>query len=229
MKLKLREAAEILNVPEGAVLRWIREKGLPAHRMGEQYSFHRIELLEWATSRGIRTSPGILRASESASSAGLADVLSRGGIAYGLKGSDRKGALRAVVEALPLPSGSNRDLLLEVLLAREDLGTTALGDGIAIPHVRSPIVVRVEAAAVFLSFLENGVDFGAPDGKPVSILFTLLTPTVQAHLHLLSRLAGALQDPAFKGLLARQAPREEILAEVRRLDAAANGNGGKGA
>jgi PTS system nitrogen regulatory IIA component len=110
----------------------------------------------------------------------------------------------------------DREFLLQVLLAREALGSTGIGDGIAIPHARNPIVLNVERPTITLCFLENPVDFAALDGLPVTILFTLINPTARAHLHLLSRLAFMLNDKGFKDVLKRQTSRDEILAEARR-------------
>jgi PTS system nitrogen regulatory IIA component len=71
---------------------------------------------------------------------------------------------------------------------------------------------------VTLCFLERPVDFGALDGKPVHCLFTLVSPTIRAHLHLLSRLAYALRDPGFQAVIQRQGLRDEILTESRRVE-----------
>jgi len=97
------------------------------------------------------------------------------------------------------------------------LESTAIGDGIAIPHVRNPIVLHVPQPVVTLCFLEAPVDFGALDEKPVHTLFTLISPTVKAHLHLLSRLAFALRNPDFKALIVRQAGHDEILAAAKTI------------
>jgi PTS system nitrogen regulatory IIA component len=64
------------------------------------------------------------------------------------------------------------------------------------------------------------VDFGSLDGQPVTALFTLISPTVRAHLHLLSRLGFALRDPAFKKAIVSQASRDEILGALRRVEVA---------
>ena len=86
-------------------------------------------------------------------------------------------------------------------------------------HVRNPIVLHLPHPSVTLCFLEHPVDFGSLDGQPVTTLFTLVSPTVRAHLHLLSRLAFALRDPNFKAVLARRAPPEEIHAALRAVEA----------
>jgi nitrogen PTS system EIIA component len=73
---------------------------------------------------------------------------------------------------------------------------------------------------VTLCFLDTPIDFGALDGQPVTTLFTLISPTVRAHLHLLSRLGFALHDAAFKDTILRQAGREEILAALGQIEKA---------
>jgi PTS system nitrogen regulatory IIA component len=98
------------------------------------------------------------------------------------------------------------------------MASTAIGDGIAIPHVRNPIVLHVPRSMVTLCFLERPVDFGALDGKPVHCLFTMVSPTVRAHLHLLSRLAFALRDAGFLEIVRRQGLRDQILDELRRVE-----------
>jgi PTS system nitrogen regulatory IIA component len=69
-----------------------------------------------------------------------------------------------------------------------------------------------------LCFLEHPIEFGALDGQPVHTLFTIVSPTIKAHLHLLSRLAFALRQPAFAEVIARQGSREEILRESEVAD-----------
>jgi PTS system nitrogen regulatory IIA component len=149
---------------------------------------------------------------------GLTEALRAGGIFYGVEAADKPSALRAVVELLPLPPAMDRDLLLGVLLAREELASTGVGDGIAIPHVRNPVVLHVVQPLIGLCFLARPIEFGAVDGKPVHTLFTLISPTVREHLHLLSRLAFAIRDAEFKACLQRQGPADEILRHTQRIE-----------
>ena len=113
-----------------------------------------------------------------------------------------------------MPEELDREFLLHVLLARENLQSTGIGEGVAIPHVRNPIVLHVPRPLVTLCFLDQPVDFEALDGKPVHALFSLICPTVRAHLALLSRLAFALHDARFKRVIAEQGPADEVLAEA---------------
>jgi len=222
MQLTVREVAKLFNVSDKTIYRWIKDGSIPAYRVNEQYRFHRAELLEWATANKVGVSPEILEEGDSSSARapGLVEALQAGGVVYRLGGVDKESVLRAVVEAMHLPEEVDRELLLRVLAAREALASTGIGEGIAIPHVRNPIVLHVPAATITLCFLERPVDFNALDGQPVHCLFTLVSPTVRTHLHLLSRLAFALRDPGFKDAIRRVALREEILAELRRVESA---------
>jgi nitrogen PTS system EIIA component len=218
MKLTVKEAAKLFNVSEKTIYRWVEQKGLPAFRINKQFRFSQAELLEWAAAGRTNISPELLREPESGSLP-LPDpvqALANGGIYYRVAGTDRDSVLRNVVDMLRLPDHVDREFLLQVLLAREALGSTGIGDGIAIPHARNPIVLNVERPTITLCFLENPVDFAALDGLPVTILFTLINPTARAHLHVLSRLAFMLNDKGFREALKQQASRDKILAEAQR-------------
>ena len=220
MQLTVREAAKLLRVSEKTIYGWINQGSLPAYRINEQYRFNRAELLEWATAQKINVSVEIFDQPDnnSATLPRLVPSLEAGGIFYRLGGHDKESVLRAVVESMHLPDGVDREFLFRVLLAREALGSTSIGDGIAIPHVRNPVVLNVQRPSICLCFLEKPIEFGALDRQPVFALFSLISPTVRAHLHLLSRLLFTLHDASFKGAITRQCSREEILNEARRVE-----------
>lgn len=220
MKLLVKDAARLLNVSDKTIYRWIKQGSIPAYRLNDQYRFNRAELLEWATSRRIPLSPEIFREeeSESAPPANFAEALRAGGIYYRIGGGDKQSVLHQVVETMRLPAEVDREFLYEVLLAREALGSTAIGDGIAIPHVRNPVILHLDRPLVTLCFLDRAVDFGALDGRPVGTLFTLISPTVRAHLHLLARLSFALRDPRFHEAIQGQAGRDEILSAAEAAE-----------
>lgn len=222
MQLSVRDAANLLNIAEDTIYRWVKEGVLPAYHINEQYRFNRAELLEWATSRQLEISADVFRDKGPARAplSSLADALEAGDVLYGVEGEDKPSVLRAIIDTLALPPEVDREFLYQVLLAREALGSTGIGDGIAIPHVRNPVILHITRPVVTLCFLKQAIDFQAIDGKPVNILFMLITPTVRAHLHLLSRLGFVLRDRAVKAALTRAAPRGELLAELARAEAA---------
>lgn len=221
MQINVKEAARLLAVSEKTIYRWIRQGEIPAYRINDLYRFSRAELLEWATAKRVSVSPDIF-AEESGQEPlpGLADAIRAGGIHYRVSGGTKNVVLEAVVELMRLPEEVDRKFLLSVILARESLGSTGFGRGIAIPHVRNPIVLHIPRPMITLCFLETPIEFGAIDGQPVHTLFTLISPTVQAHLHLLSRLTYGLRQAQFSVPVAEQASREALLEGARAVDLA---------
>jgi PTS system nitrogen regulatory IIA component len=98
------------------------------------------------------------------------------------------------------------------------MGSTGIGAGIAIPHVRNPVVLHVERPFVTLCLLRHPVDFDAPDGVPVHALFLVISLTVPAHLRMLAQLGFVLRDETLRELLRAAAPAEAILDRVEYVE-----------
>ena len=220
MQLTIREASKLLKTPERQIYRWIDEGEIPFSRVNDQIRFNQAELLEWATARRMPISDHVFHDAEGNGGPlpRLSEALALGGVHHGIKGVDRDAVVRAVVEHMPIGPEIDREFLVQVLIAREAAGSTAVGEGIAIPHVRSPVVLNGAAASITLCTLAAPVDFGAHDGQPIHTVFAIVSPTIRAHLQLLAKLAAALHDAEFKAAVLRRAPRDEILVHARRLD-----------
>lgn len=219
MNLSVKDAARILNVTEKTIYRWIKQELVPAYRVNGQHRFNQSELIEWATSRRMGISPDAFTEPEEAETPLplLTDSLESGGIIYRLDGQTRDEVLANLVTNLRLPEGVDRDYLLRVLIAREELASTSVGGGIAIPHPRTPMLLHTTQPTVTLAFLENPVDFRSLDNLPTTVLFCVLSPTLRAHLHLLSMLGYALKDPGFRNMINREESREKIFAALRHV------------
>jgi len=220
MQLTLRGVSKLFNVSEKTVYRWIEQDDLPASLIDGHYGFNRGELVEWATTRHISVPDELFKGTDNKVAAlpSLVEALEAGGIFHRIKETDKASVLRAVVDVMLLPEKVDRHLLWQMLLARESLQSTGVGEGIAIPHVRNPMVLHVPRPMITLCFLDPPMDFGALDGKPVYALFSLISPSPRVHLHLLSRLAFALRDAGFRELIAQRGTREEILNAARRVE-----------
>ncbi len=219
MLLTIKDAARLLDASERQVYRWVDEGEIPFQRVKDQLRFNRTELLEWATSRRMPIALEAFDADDAEEPPpSLAEALRLGGVHDPVPAADRDAAIRAVVERTPMPETMDRELLVEMLLARETTSSTAIGDGVAIPHVRHPVVAPGARAVVGVSYLDRPVEFGAPDGKPVTTIFMIVSPTVRAHLQLLARLARALRDPGFRAALDRRAPARVLIEESARVE-----------
>lgn len=220
MQLTVREAATYLGITETAARRWISERGLPVHHVNERLYLNAVELWEWAVENGVPVSRRLLEHARQAPDEvpALSELLRAGGIHYDVEAPDKASVLRAFVNRLPLPPEQNRDALLSVLEAREAMGSTGIGDGIAIPHVRNPIVLHVDHPFVTLCLLRHPVDFDAIDGKPVHTVFIVVSPTVPVHLRILGQLGFVLRDPELRRMLHDRASSTELLERIETLE-----------
>ena len=117
------------------------------------------------------------------------------------EGTTKKQVLEELVEALAANKGEiDKDELLNALLEREKLGSTGIGDGVAIPHGK---LNGLDNIILLFGKSGQGVDFDAIDGKPVCLVFLLVAPADSAGLHLkaLARLSRMLREKDFKNSL----------------------------
>jgi PTS system nitrogen regulatory IIA component len=222
MQLTLREAASYLNVSEATVRRWISTRGLPAHRVQERLHCNAIELWEWALESGVPVSRSLFdrarRTGEEERVPPLSVLLERGGCFRDVAKTSKPELLREIVQVLPLPADVDREFLITVLEAREAMGSTGIGDGIAIPHVRNPILLHVEEPFVSLFLLRHAIDFDAVDRQPVHALFVVVSSNIPLHLRILAQLGFVLRDEALRKLLRARAAMSSILERVRFLE-----------
>jgi PTS system nitrogen regulatory IIA component len=211
----------LLGTREKQVYRWIDDGKIPFFRINGQPRFNRAELLEWAMSRRLPVSVDVFggTAEDERPGPGLVEALRAGGVHTNVPGADRESVLRAVVNVLRLPAEVDREYLVQMLLVREAMGSTGIGEGIAIPHVRNPVVLNAAPASVALCYLAKAIPFDAVDGVPVHTIFSMISPTIRGHLRLLARLSRALHDRAFKAAVLRRAPEADILQEAVRIEA----------
>ena len=225
MQLDVNDVAKFFNVSQRTVYRWIDQKIIPAYRINDQYRFNRYELIEWANAKKISVSNEIFgdAADTEVAEDSIADSIRAGGIYFRIEGGDKNTVLKNVVELMKLPDEIDRKFLLEVLVAREQMASTGVGDGIAIPHARNPVVLNILSPIINLCFLEKPLDFGSIDGIPVFCLFTLLSPSPRDHLKLISRLAFILRDPKMTAYLRNSGSREDILLQIQKAESRLSG------
>jgi fructose-specific phosphotransferase system IIA component len=141
----------------------------------------------------------------------IRDILKDSAIIVGLKSDTKKAVLEEMVKVLHEQGAlADRQKMLEVLLSRESLGSTGIGQGIAIPHGKAAVAKELTAAC---GISRTGVDFDALDDEKVFVIFLLVAPEEQAsqHLKALARVSALLKDKYFrKALIAAQSPEDVI-------------------
>lgn len=143
----------------------------------------------------------------------------KGGVYYNVAGARPEEVLEDAVRTLPVPEDPGRQAFLRAILEREELMPTAVGNGIALPHPRNPLIRKNEDQFIAVCFLDRPVDWQALDGKPVSTLVFIVSASPKIHLSILSRVSFLCQEPDFRALLAERASTEELAAAVAAIEA----------
>jgi PTS system nitrogen regulatory IIA component len=124
----------------------------------------------------------------------LLDFLAPAAVIPALRASSKKQALQELAEVAALLTGLEERTIYEVLLQRERLGSTGIGDGVAIPHAK---LAKLDSIFGLVARLDKPIDFEALDGQPVDLMFVLLSPEEAGadHLKALARIARVVREP----------------------------------
>ena len=226
MELNATEVAALLSIPENEVREWAHAGKLPHLDAQGRLRFNRQAILEWALTCGHRLNLGPVK-DDATGLPPIAELFTPMRFHYGVPGRTFAEVFRAALDVFELPPEADKELIYDLLVSREKLMTTAIGDGLAIPHLRVPLVANVPRPTLGIFFTSEPIDMGALDGKPVHTLFVLLSLTPKQHLELLARLAFVFRQAEFVKLLQERAKAETICEWIQRVSANARNSTAK--
>ena len=150
----------------------------------------------------------------------ISDLISLATIELHLRGRQRDDVLTELVAKIPeiADRSEARQTLLRALQEREQLHSTGIGDGVALPHARNALVGLVEKPVVVFGRHEQGIGYAAIDARPARLFFLLVTTTVAQHLAILARLSRLIRDPKLRQNVSTAEKPEKIIALIREAE-----------
>lgn len=205
MDLKIKDVADLLNVSETTIRRWVSDRKIPTYKINHQYFFSRAEIENWVISHKLDTTHGIspfaarkeanaLSINSSRSSTGgskqfsLFRAIHKGDVLHNLAGETKEEIIRSTMRQMATSLEVDAEVMTDLLLDREHLMPTALNNGVGAPHTRDSLL-NTHHDAVIVVFPRQLLDYGALDGKLVHTLFFLFACEDKRHLHLLAKIA----------------------------------------
>jgi PTS system nitrogen regulatory IIA component len=196
MYLNIIQLAESFGVEESVVESWVRKEGLPAIEDRDRLLFDRNQVVDWAAARGMAAKAGFLAAERSANTASrrLEPLLRAGGIWRDVSAATVRDVMETIVGKLPGATPPVRQLLAQRLRLPEGISWAAVGGGLALPHLRTPVALGRDAGTFAILILRDALKLSepAPDAVPITRLLFFVAPSPRAHLELLSLLSSAL-------------------------------------
>lgn len=137
-----------------------------------------------------------------------------------LAGMNRDAVLGELVDLIPgIPENpAARETLLKALHEREQLHSTGIGDGVALPHARNALVGLVDSPVIVFGRHPEGIPYRAIDGKPAQLFFLLVAPSVTQHLAVLARISRALRDPRLRQRLLVAATPAAVMESITEAE-----------
>ena len=146
----------------------------------------------------------------------IANLIKAGGVHMDIEGATPPEIYENLSRELDYPDYITPNEFIDSLCQRELILSTAVGNGIAMPHAQSPMAKKTEDQRIAVCYLKRSIDMNAPDGVRVYVMFLLLTSNVQAHLQIISALAKVLHQPEVKKALERKAGLEELVKIISK-------------
>ncbi len=203
--LTLEEVARYLRVSERTVYDWVQKGDLPAGKLGSSWRFKRVDIQRWADEK-------IGKDNRYSAQPGprFGEILQRGRIVL-LRGQRKTGVIRELIDCLSAAEEiTDREELSRAVFRREELMSTGIGLGIAVPHVR---LESVKGLVMAVGISHAGIsDYESLDGKPVHIVCMIATGRNQhsQYLQLLAAISGRLKNPALRDRLLLASDTETI-------------------
>jgi PTS system nitrogen regulatory IIA component len=228
--LKIQEVARMLGTDVRHVERMAQRGEIPCQKVGGQFRFNRAEITEWLQQRvgGMsdehlaQVDAGMTEQRQTSEDEMIISPLLRLAAVTTNLGSRTKDSTLRELAALAEKTGLvlNPQDLVEAVLHREELHSTAMENGIAIPHPRRPLPYALSAPILALARTTGGIAFGAPDGRLTDLFFLTASQDDRHHLHILARLCRMLYDEDFVASLREaETPRAMIeLMQKRELE-----------
>ena len=219
MDLKKKDVADLLSVSVQTIDQLIAEGALPTYTLGGEKRFNRQEIEEWML-KMLQEHKDCLPFGEAKGDAspwqqfGLYRAIHKGDVICDLEGSSKEEIIHNVMYQTADHLGLDAEAVSDLLLERENLMPTALGDTIAVPHTRELLLGGLFDAVVIV-FLKHPIEWGALDGQPVRTLFFLFACDDKRHLNLLAKIAHFVSCGEAKKILEQKPVKETLLEEIK--------------
>ncbi|SVC33974.1 uncharacterized protein METZ01_LOCUS286828 [marine metagenome] len=218
MWLTVADVVQLLHVPEATIFRWIRQGDIPCIvRRGKHY-FNQSTLVSWAKSKHIHLEEHTRtnrEKNELASQSRLIEALKAGNVYQAVPSGSLEELFQEVALRMDLPQPITESLA-EQLMQREQLSSTGIGKGVAIPHPSITLGQQITQSMVGTFFLETPLDFKSPDGLPVFAIFVLLSADSFHHLQLLSQMARFLCHTKMNDFLKHSPSLENLIDQFQK-------------
>jgi len=212
MNLTVKDVAQLLNVSDKTIYRMIKDETIPCFRVGGQWRFDRREISSWvedtrefhylASRKGAPSDEEVISVTE---------LLKRGGIYHDVEGNTKEAAIMSCLGSIKtaIPEIDTKRLF-DAIIERENLCSTAIGNGIAFPHPRPFKEFTASLSSVALCRLVRPIPFDALDNENVDTFFYIFPKSEKRFLRIQAKLSRLLKDDQVISAVKRNVPADQL-------------------
>lgn len=221
MDLNTKDISQLLMLPEKEVQQLIKKNEIPFQHLHDKVVFNKQQIIEWALGRNLPINvSGHQKLSEYHIET-LSTLLDKDSFHYNCELTETS-YIEQMVSQISFEKNVDREIIIQLLKSRESMMSTAIGNGISLPHPRVPLMVGRNKPLINFFFSNKPLDLKSIDGKPVHTLILLISQTIKQHLSLIAHLSFLLSKETFRFALENRLECHEILDIITKIEETRN-------
>lgn len=222
MDLTIKDISILLLKPEKEIQVLIKKKEIPVQTINDKLLFNKQQIIEWALSRNIPINISNHEKMSEYHVETLNTILDENSFFYDCDLSETM-YIEQMVNLLDLDKNVDKVIIVQLLKNREELMSTAIGNGISLPHPRIPLMVGKNKPLINFFFPKEQLDLKSLDGKPVHTIILMISQTIKQHLSMLAHLSFLLSQESFRNALEKRFDYREIINIITQIEGTRRG------
>lgn len=219
MDLTIKDISHLLMLPQKEVLLLIKHKEIPNQLLLDRVVFNKQQIIEWALSRSMPINVSGHQKLKEYQIDSLSNLLDIESFHYNCD-FEESSYIEQMVSQIEFEKNVDKDIIIQLLRNRESLMTTAIGNGISLPHPRVPLMLGRNKPLINFFFVNKPLELKSLDDKPVHTLILLISQTIKQHLSLIAHLGFLLSKETFRFAIENRANYNGILDIIGKIEEA---------
>ena len=217
MDLKIKDIAQFLVMPEKEIQKLVKAKEIPYQVIQDRVVFNKEKVIEWALGRNIPLNISGNAHFVEYQIKSLLPLLSEDSVFYNCDFTEAR-CIEQMTNLALLDPSVDKEVVIQLLKSREQLMSTAIGNGISLPHPRIPLVIGREKPLIHFFFSKHPLKLNSLDGKPVHTLILIISQTIKQHLSLLAHVSFLLSQKKIQNALETRLPYTELISVIEEFE-----------
>lgn len=221
MELNTKDISHLLMMDEKEVQHLIKKKEIPFQFLHDKVVFNKQQIIEWALGRNLPINVSGHKKLSEYHIETVSTLLNKESFHYKCELSESS-YIEQMVSKINFEKNVDCEIIIQLLKSRESMMSTAIGNGISLPHPRVPLMVGKNKPLIHFFFPAHPLELKSIDGKPVHTLILLISQTIKQHLSLIAHLSFLLSKETFRFALENRLEHKEILDIIKKIEETRN-------